>query len=225
VDQLATLDAWIRLHYIYPYPQVDALVERMADGRLLPYLDVPLQHASSRVLKAMRRPGDRDGMLDRIRRWRATCPDLTLRSTFIVGFPGETEEDFEQLLAFLAEAELDRVGCFTYSPVDGAAANALPDPVPEAVKLERQQRLMALQSGISADRLGQRVGRLETVIVDAIEGEVAVARSRGDAPEIDGQVLVADGADLRPGERLEVRITAADVHDLHAERPDRAEGA
>ncbi len=218
VDRLATLGAWVRLHYVYPYPQVDALVERMADGRLLPYLDAPLQHASTRVLKAMRRPGDRDGMLARIARWRATCPDLTLRSTFIVGFPGETESDFRELLDFLTEADLDRVGCFTYSPVEGAAANDLPDPVPEELKQERQQRLMELQAEISARRLERRVGGIEPVIVDHVEGEVAVARSRGDAPEIDGQVFVADGGELRPGTILDVRITATDVHDLHAAR-------
>ncbi|MDX1594298.1 MAG: 30S ribosomal protein S12 methylthiotransferase RimO [Gammaproteobacteria bacterium] len=217
VDEMAKLGAWVRLHYIYPYPQVDALVERMADGLLLPYLDVPLQHASRRVLKAMRRPGDRDRMLERILTWRETCPELTLRSTFIVGFPGETEEDFAELLEFLAAAELDRVGCFTYSPVDGAAANALPDPVPEALKLERQERLMALQSGISARRLARRVGGIEPVIVDAVEDGVATARSRGDAPEIDGQVIVADAGALRPGEIVDVRITASDTHDLHAE--------
>ena len=217
VDQLATLDAWVRLHYVYPYPQVDALVERMADGRLLPYLDIPLQHASVPVLKAMRRPGDRDGMLARIHRWRETCPDLTIRSTFITGFPGESEADFTSLLDFLAEAELDRVGCFTYSPVEGATANALPDPVPEELKLERQERLMTLQAAISTRRLAQRVGRVEPVIVDQIDGDTAVARSRGDAPEIDGQVLIADGGALRPGDVVEVRIIAADTHDLHAE--------
>ncbi len=218
VDQLATLDAWIRLHYVYPYPQVDALVERMADGRLLPYLDVPLQHASTQVLKAMRRPGDRDGMLTRIHRWRETCPDLTLRSTFIVGFPGESEDDFTTLLDFLAEAELDRVGCFTYSPVEGAAANALPDQVPEELKLERQERLMAQQAEISSRRLSQRIGGIEPVIVDRVDDDIAIARSRGDAPEIDGQVLVSDGGQLRPGEVVEVRITGTDTHDLHAER-------
>jgi ribosomal protein S12 methylthiotransferase len=218
VDQLATLDAWIRLHYVYPYPQVDALVERMADGRLLPYLDVPLQHASSQVLKAMRRPGDRDGMLTRIHRWRGACPDLTLRSTFIVGFPGESEEDFKALLDFLAEAELDRVGCFTYSPVEGAAANALPDQIPEELKLERQERLMNQQAEISSRRLGQRIGRVEPVIVDLIDDDIAIARSRGDAPEIDGQVLITGGGQLRPGEVVEVRITGTDIHDLHAER-------
>jgi ribosomal protein S12 methylthiotransferase len=218
VDRLAPLGAWVRLHYVYPYPQVDALVERMADGRLLPYLDAPLQHASRRVLKAMRRPGDRDGMLERIARWRATCPDLTLRSTFIVGFPGETEEDFVELLDFLAEAELDRVGCFTYSPVEGAAANDLPDAVPEQLKLERQQRLMEQQAAISARRLEQRVGGIEPVIVDHVESDIAVARSRGDAPEIDGQVFVAEGGDLRPGQILDVRITATETHDLHAAR-------
>ncbi len=218
VDRLASLDAWVRLHYVYPYPQVDALVERMADGRLLPYLDAPLQHASARVLKAMRRPGDRDGMLARIRRWREACPDLTLRSTFIVGFPGETERDFDELLDFLGEAELDRVGCFTYSAVDGAAANTLPDPVPEEVKRERQQRLMERQAVISTKRLARRIGGIEPVIVDRVEAGVALARSRGDAPEIDGQVLISDGDGLHPGQIVDVRILATDVHDLHAER-------
>ncbi len=218
VDRLASLDAWVRLHYVYPYPQVDALVERMADGRLLPYLDTPLQHASARVLKAMRRPGDRDGMLARIHRWRETCPDLTLRSTFIVGFPGETERDFDELLDFLGEAELDRVGCFTYSAVDGAAANTLPDPVPEEVKRERQQRLMERQAVISTERLARRIGGIEPVIVDRVEAGVALARSRGDAPEIDGQVLISDGDGLHPGQIVDVRILATDVHDLHAER-------
>jgi len=217
VERLAGLGAWLRLHYVYPYPQVDALVEMMADGKLLPYLDVPLQHASSAVLKAMRRPGDHERLLARIAGWRSTCPELTLRSTFIVGFPGETDSDFTELLDFLDAADLDRVGCFTYSAVDGAAANALPNPVAEELKAERQARLMEHQATISARRLQRRVGGIEPVLVDTVDGITAVARSRGDAPEIDGVVHVECAPGLRPGDLLEVRITAAGIHDLHAE--------
>ena len=215
---LGELGAWVRLHYVYPYPHVDELIPLMAQGRVLPYLDVPLQHASPRLLKAMKRPANADDALARIRRWREICPDLTLRSTFIVGFPGETEADFDQLLEFLEAAELDRVGCFTYSPVDGAAANALPDPVPEEVKQERQARLMALQAGISARRLRRKVGQILKVLVDAHDGEGGViARSSADAPEIDGVVLIEEGAALPVGEFAEVRIVDADEHDLYAE--------
>ena len=215
---LGELGAWVRLHYVYPYPHVDELIPLMAEGRVLPYLDVPLQHASPRILKAMKRPANADDALTRIRRWREVCPDLTLRSTFIVGFPGETEADFEQLLEFLAAAELDRVGCFTYSPVEGAAANALPDPVPEEVKQERQARLMTLQAGISARRLRRRVGQTLKVLVDAHdEGGGAIARSSADAPEIDGVVYIENGAVLPVGEFAEVRIVGADEHDLYAE--------
>ncbi|MCB1778265.1 MAG: 30S ribosomal protein S12 methylthiotransferase RimO [Candidatus Competibacteraceae bacterium] len=216
---LGELGVWVRLHYVYPYPHVDELIPLMAEGRLLPYLDVPLQHASPRILKAMKRPANRDDTLERIRRWRAICPDLILRSTFIVGFPGETEDDFGQLLDFLSEAQLDRVGCFTYSPVKGAPANALPDPIPEAIKQERQARLMALQAAISAERLRARIGQILTVLVDAIDEEegMAIARSTADAPEIDGQVYVEDGAQLPVGAFAQVRIVDADEHDLYAD--------
>ncbi|MCB1966094.1 MAG: 30S ribosomal protein S12 methylthiotransferase RimO, partial [Candidatus Accumulibacter sp.] len=193
---LGELGVWVRLHYVYPYPHVDELIPLMAEGRLLPYLDVPLQHASPPILKAMKRPANSGDTLERVRRWRAICPDLTLRSTFIVGFPGETEDDFAQLLDFLSEAQLDRVGCFTYSPVEGATANTLPDPVPEEVKQERQARLMELQAAISAERLQGRIGQTLTVLVDAIDEEegIAIARSTADAPEIDGLVYIEEGA-------------------------------
>jgi ribosomal protein S12 methylthiotransferase len=189
----------------------------MAAGRLLPYLDVPLQHASPRVLRAMRRPADAEDALERIGRWRQACPELTVRSTFIVGFPGETEAEFEELLAFLEAAELDRVGCFAYSPV-AAAANALPGAVPEAVKDERRARLMALQEGISARRLARRVGARLTVLVDALTEEGAIARSAAEAPEIDGQVIVPEPGAMQVGELYAVRVTGAGAHDLWAER-------
>ena len=218
---LGELGIWIRLHYVYPYPHVDALIPLMAEGKILPYLDVPLQHASSRVLKAMKRPANTGNTLERIRRWREICPDLTLRSTFIVGFPGETEDDFSRLLEFLAMAELDRVGCFTYSPVDGATANQLPDPVPEEIKQERQARLMELQATISTDRLRRKIGRTLTVLVDAIDDEgVAIARSSADAPEIDGIVYIEDGADLPIGEFASVQILESDQYDLYGESLD-----
>jgi ribosomal protein S12 methylthiotransferase len=217
VDRLAGLDAWLRLHYVYPYPQVDALVERMAAGRLLPYLDVPFQHADPGMLAAMRRPGDPDRQLQRIERWRATCPGLTIRSTFIVGFPGETEAAFQGLLDFLAAARLDRVGCFTYSPVDGAAANTLPGSLPEEVKVERQTRLMELQAEISRALLAERVGRVATLLVDAIDGDIAIARGPGEAPEIDGVTEIAAAGHLAPGDFVTVRYTAAQTHDLQAE--------
>ncbi len=215
--ELGRLGIWVRLHYVYPYPHVDRLVELMAEGAVLPYLDVPLQHADPRVLKAMRRPADAENMLRRIERWRAVCPELTLRSTFIVGFPGETEAEFEALLAFLEEARLDRVGAFAYSPVTGAAANALADPVPDALKEERLERLLELQAAVSADRLQDRVGRIERVLVDeADEGEV-IARSAAEAPEIDGVVVVTGAVDAEPGDFLDVRISSAGEHDLYAE--------
>jgi len=217
-DALGGLGVWVRLHYVYPYPHVDELIPLMADGRILPYLDVPLQHASPRILKAMRRPADAEDALARIRRWRELCPEITLRSTFIVGFPGETEDDFQRLLDFLREAELDRVGCFTYSPVAGAAANAFPEPVPEEVKGERQERLMTLQAGISAEKLSRRVGRQILVLVDEIAEEGAVARSPADAPEIDGQVLIEEPGDMAVGEIYRVQVVDSGEHDLWAER-------
>jgi ribosomal protein S12 methylthiotransferase len=214
---LGELGAWVRLHYVYPYPHVDEAVPLMAEGGLLPYLDVPFQHASRRILKLMKRPANAEDNLARIRRWREIVPDITLRSTFIVGFPGETEEEFEELLAFLEEAQLDRVGCFAYSAVDGAAANALPGPVPEDVKHERRARLMRLQEGISARRLERRVGKTLTVLVDEVRAEGAIARSSADAPEIDGVVRVAPDRRLKAGEFATVRVTRADIHDLWAE--------
>jgi ribosomal protein S12 methylthiotransferase len=220
VRQLGNLGAWVRLHYIYPYPKVDKLVDLMAEGLVLPYLDIPLQHASSKILKAMRRPGDVEGMLQRIARWREQIPEIALRSTFIVGFPGETEEDFEMLLDFLREARLDRAGAFTYSPVEGAAANELADPVPEEVKQERLERFMELQSAISADKLQQRVGNNYTIIIDeVVEGE-AIGRSYAEAPEIDGVVVIENGEGLEPGDVVDATIIAADEHDLYARREE-----
>jgi len=218
VRRLESLGVWVRLHYIYPYPHVDELVEAMAEGVLLPYLDLPLQHATPAILKAMRRPGDIENTLRRIERWRDMVPGITLRSTFIVGFPGEGEAEFEALLAFLREARLDRVGAFAYSPVAGAAANELPGAVPEAVREERLERFMALQSAISADRLQERVGERTVVLVDEVEGGSALGRSPGEAPEIDGVVVVERAGDLEPGDALEVEIVAADEHDLYARR-------
>mgnify|MGYP003594242257 FL=1 len=215
-EALGELGVWVRLHYVYPYPHVDDIVPLMADGRILPYLDIPFQHANPRILKLMKRPGNAEGVLERIHAWREICPDLTLRSTFIVGFPGETDAEFEELLDFLDEAELDRVGCFKYSPVDGAPANALPDPVPEEVKEERWQRLMELQAEISAERLQDRIGREIDVIVDRVAGDSAVARSSADAPEIDGVVHLENVAGLVSGEIIRVRVEGADAYDLWA---------
>ena len=216
---LGELGVWIRLHYLYPYPSVDSVVELMAEGRILPYLDAPFQHASPRILQAMRRPANTENALERIRRWRAICPGITIRSTFITGFPGETEKDFGQLARFLEEARLDRVGVFAYSPVDGAAANALPGAVPAALREERRERLMALQEDISTQCLEARIGHEMTVLIDEVdEEEGALARSPGDAPEIDGLVIVPDGEGLKPGDFVRVRITDCDVHDLYAER-------
>jgi ribosomal protein S12 methylthiotransferase len=215
---LGDLGVWVRLHYVYPYPHVDEVIPLMADGRILPYLDIPFQHASPKILKAMKRPGDIDGTLARIEKWRAAVPELTLRSTFIVGFPGETEQDFELLLDFLDAAQLDRVGCFPYSPVEGAAANALPDPVPGEVKQERLQRFMERQADISATRLERKIGQTMTVLVDRIDDDgTALARSAADAPEIDGVVIIEDSAGLTVGEFAEVRVTDSGEHDLWAE--------
>jgi ribosomal protein S12 methylthiotransferase len=214
--ELGRLDAWVRLHYVYPYPHVDALIPLMADGLVLPYLDVPLQHASPAILKAMRRPAAVENTLERIRGWRAMCPELTIRSTFIVGFPGETEADFEALLAFLDQAQLDRVGCFPYSPVAGAAANALPGAVPEAVKQERLARFMDKQAAISARRLQDKVGRTLEVLVDRIDDDGAIARTHADAPEIDGVVYLSDAEGVAVGDVLLVDVEDADAHDLYA---------
>jgi ribosomal protein S12 methylthiotransferase len=213
---LSELGVWVRLHYVYPYPHVDDVIPLMAEGRVLPYLDIPFQHASPRILKLMKRPGAVDKVLARVRAWRSACPDLTLRSTFIVGFPGETESEFEELLAFLREAELDRVGAFAYSPVEGARANELPDPVPEELKQERLSRFMATQAGISATRLARKIGTRQAVIVDEVGAQGAIARSRADAPEIDGIVRVEDGQGLRAGQIVDVTVTGASEHDLVA---------
>ena len=215
-EGLAELGAWVRLHYVYPYPHVDALMPLMAAGRLLPYLDIPLQHASPRILKLMKRPGRIERTLERIQSWRRAVPDLTLRSTFIVGFPGETDAEFEELLAFMHAAQLDRVGAFAYSPVEGAAANRLPDPVPEELKEDRLERFMAVQAEISAARLQRRIGRRLQVLVDTVEAGVAIARSSADAPEIDGVVRIRDGGSVAPGHFADVVIESADTHDLLA---------
>ncbi len=189
-NALGELGIWIRMHYVYPYPHVDEVIPLMAEGKILPYLDIPFQHANARILKLMKRPAATENNLERIQKWREICPDITLRSTFIVGFPGETEQEFEQLLQFLDEAQLDRVGCFAYSPVKGATANELPDAIPEDVKQKRLERFMAHQANISYARLRQKIGRVETVLIDEVVEEGAVARSKADAPEIDGQVFI-----------------------------------
>jgi len=211
---LGDLGIWVRMHYVYPYPHVDEVVPLMAEGKILPYLDIPFQHANSRILKAMKRPAAAENNLERIRAWRSICPDLTIRSTFIVGFPGETEQDFEELLQFLTEAQMDRVGCFAYSPVKGAAANDLPGSVPEQIKQQRLERFMAHQAAISAQRLQQRVGRTEIVLIDEVVEEGAVARSKSDAPEIDGQVFIDGATHLTVGEFATVEIEEADEYDV-----------
>ena len=215
-EGLSELGAWTRLHYVYPYPHVDEVIPLMAEGKLLPYLDVPFQHASPRILKLMKRPGAVDKTLERIKRWRDICPELAIRSTFIVGFPGETEDEFEELLDFLDEAQLDRVGAFAYSPVDGASANDLPGAVPEEVKAERLERFMARQAEISEQRLAAKVGTVQSVLIDLLDGELAIGRSRFDAPEIDGLVQIQDGeaAGLKPGDIVDVHIMGNDEHDL-----------
>jgi ribosomal protein S12 methylthiotransferase len=213
---LGSLGAWVRLHYVYPYPHVDEVIPLMAKRRVLPYLDIPFQHGSPSVLKRMRRPAHGQDTLARIQRWRKECPDLVLRSTFIVGFPGETESEFEELLQWLDEAQLDRVGCFKYSPVEGAAANVLPDHVPPGVQEERYARFMERAAAISTQRLSARVGRRMRVLVDAVEKSTAIARSEADAPEIDGVVRIAKAGKLRAGDWAEVEITGADAYDLEA---------
>jgi len=217
---LGSLPAWVRLHYVYPYPHVDALIPLMAEGLILPYLDMPLQHASAPVLRAMRRPAAAEKVLDRLARWREQCPQLVLRSTFIVGFPGESESDFEQLLDFLRAARLDRVGCFPYSPVAGAAANALPDPVPEGLRKERVARFMTLQAEISRAKLAERIGQRLTVLVDEVREAEVIARSYADAPEIDGQVILPGAWELDPGDFIAVEITGSGEHDLWASPVD-----
>jgi ribosomal protein S12 methylthiotransferase len=214
---MGELGAWVRLHYVYPYPHVDEVIPLMAQGRILPYLDIPFQHANQRILKLMKRPASSENVLARIKQWREICPDLTLRSTFIVGFPGETEEEFEELLDFLKEAQLDRVGAFAYSPVDGAVANALPDHIPPEVQQERLARLMLLQEEISEQRLKRKIGKTMTVLVDEVDEEGAIARSSSDAPEIDGVVYIENGQQLNVGDFVEVKITDSDTHDLWAE--------
>jgi len=213
---MSGLGAWVRLHYVYPYPHVDQVIPLMAEGRVLPYLDIPFQHAAPSVLKAMRRPGNQERTLERIASWREICRDLAIRSTFIVGFPGETEEDFTALLDWLGEAQLSRVGCFKYENVDGAASNDLPGHVPEELKQERYDRLMRHQQAISAKLLKARVGRTIEVIVDEVDGEGDIARSHWDAPEIDGAVYLNGETDVKPGDLVKVKIEDADEYDLWA---------
>ena len=215
--ELGKLDAWVRLHYVYPYPDVDDLIPLMADGGILPYLDIPLQHASPRILKAMRRPGNRERTLERIRRWREICPDLAIRSTFIVGFPGETDADFEELLAFIEAADINRAGCFAYSPVAGAAANDLPGQIPEDIKQERLQRFMAAQEAVSARLLADKVGSILPVLIDAVDADnlAATGRTPYDAPEIDGVVHISNIDGVKPGEIVHVEIEDSDAHDLY----------
>jgi len=213
---LGSLGVWIRMHYVYPYPHVDDIIPLMSEGSILPYLDVPFQHASPRILKLMKRPASAENNLLRINKWREVCPDITIRSTFIVGFPGETEAEFEALLDFLEEAQLDRVGCFKYSPVDGASANLLEGQVPEDIKEERLQKFMETQARISHQKLESKVGQTFTVLVDSHDGDYAIARSMADAPDIDGKVYLRDGMLLKPGDFVDVKIESYDQHDLFA---------
>jgi len=216
-EALSEFGIWVRMHYVYPYPSVDDLLPLMAEGKILPYLDVPFQHANPRILRAMKRPASAENNLERIKAWRAVCPDITIRSTFITGFPGESEAEFEELLAFIEEARLDRVGCFAYSPVDGAAANALPGAVPDEVREERRRRLMDVQEDISAELLAEKIGYEIDVLVDEVDDEGAIARSSADAPEIDGLVFINGFFDAEAGDFLRVRVVDADEHDLYAE--------
>lgn len=218
---LGELGIWVRLHYVYPYPHVDEVIPLMADGSILPYLDVPFQHASPRILKAMKRPASSENNLARINAWREVCPDITIRSTFITGFPGETDDDFEMLLDFLQEAQLDRVGCFAYSAVDGAAANQLADAVPESLKQERLARFMEVQEAISATKLQNKIGRIEMVLVDEVNDDEAIGRTSADAPDIDGVVYLSGAEGLVAGDLVEVQIVKADGHDLWASPPSR----
>jgi ribosomal protein S12 methylthiotransferase len=215
-EALGSLGVWIRMHYVYPYPHVDDIIPLMSEGSILPYLDVPFQHASPRILKLMKRPASSENNLLRINKWREVCPDITIRSTFIVGFPGETESEFESLLDFLEEAQLDRVGCFKYSPVDGASANLLEGHVPEEIKEARLQKFMEMQARISHKKLQAKVGQTFTVLVDSHDGDYAIARSMADAPDIDGKVYLRDGKLLKPGDFVDVKIESYDQHDLFA---------
>lgn len=214
---LAELNIWVRLHYVYPYPHVDQIIPLMAEDKLLPYLDIPFQHANSRILRLMKRPASSENVLRRVQNWRQQCPELTIRSTFIVGFPGETEAEFEELLEFLQQAQLDRVGCFTYSPVDGAVANTLPDPVPEELKQERLKRLMELQANISKQRMHNKIGSIQQVLIDTITEQGAIGRSSADAPEIDGQVIISSSEKLQTGTFVNVKINDADEYDLYGQ--------
>jgi len=216
-EALSTLGIWIRLHYVYPYPHVDSLIPLMSEGKLLPYLDIPLQHGSPSVLARMKRPAAAEKTLDRIKAWRAVCPDITLRSTFIVGYPGETDAEFEELLAFIEEAQLDRVGCFQYSPVAGAAANELPGPVPDDIKQARWETFMAAQQKISATKLAKKVGQTISVLIDSVDNEGAIGRSSADAPEIDGVVYLPGATSLKPGDWVEGEVSASDEYDLWIE--------
>ena len=216
VTMLSELDAWVRLHYVYPYPHVDDIIPLMAQGKLLPYLDIPFQHASPRILKAMKRPASSENVLERLARWRDICPDIAIRSTFIVGFPGETERDFEELLEFLELAQLDRVGCFKYSAVEGAKANELPDPVDEDIKQDRLNLFMQVQEGISRSKLSEKIGQELTVLVDEVSDHEILARSQYDAPEVDGLVILSGGLDVSPGDLLRVKVTDSTEHDLIA---------
>ena len=213
-EALSTLGVWIRLHYVYPYPHVNHIIPLMADEKILPYLDIPFQHGSPRILKLMRRPAATENTLESIRRWREQCPSLTLRSTFIVGFPGETDADFDELIDFLHVAQLDRVGCFQYSPVAGAAANELPDPVPEAIKQARLEHLMATQAEISARRLQEKVGCVVPAIIDEVDAQGAIGRTYADAPEIDGQIVITNGQLCQPGQIVNVKVIDTQTHDL-----------
>lgn len=217
VAALSELDTWVRLHYVYPYPHVDDVVPLMAQGRLLPYLDIPFQHASPAILKAMKRPASSENVLERLAKWRDICPDIAIRSTFIVGFPGETEKEFEQLLEFLEQAQLDRVGCFKYSPVEGARANELPGAVDEDIKQERLEFFMQVQEQISRGKLQRKIGQVLDVLVDEINDQEILGRSQFDAPEVDGVVIIEDRAEVSPGDMLKIRITGATEHDLYGE--------
>ncbi len=214
---LGEMGIWVRMHYVYPYPHVDEIIPLMAEGKILPYLDVPLQHASPKILKAMKRPGNIEGTMTRIKKWREICPDITLRSTFIVGFPGETEADFEQLLEFIDEAQLDRVGAFAYSPVEGASANALADHVSPELQQERLGRFMELQAEISTAKLQHKIGREVEILIDEVDDEGAIGRTKADAPEIDGRAYLEGVTDLKQGDIVRAKVMESGEHDLWCE--------